>query len=246
VNGPEIVRQIHALRLYSPAEWREYMRYFDDDLIQRVAASGDRASTPAQEIRERILHRRGAEPVSPEAENSPKMLPYAQLPSLGRAGMGAVSGCYDLLHIGHLRAMASAKRFLHRAGDLPLCLLLLSDENIRRKKGRDRPVLNMNERLALLFHVRAIDWIVCLPEPDGLAAIDRLRPRYFFKSEKDRGQEAVRREIALVRSYGGTVVVVPDGKTVSTTHLIETFRSSCRASPETVPRPRQPGAADGH
>jgi thymidylate kinase len=100
--------------------------------------------------------------------------------------------------------------------------MTLSDAAIREKKGPTRPVLNLNERLALLAAVRCVDYVVPLKQADGLHALERLQPEWFFKSPADLAQASVRDEIDLVARLGGAVSFLPTYGTgmLSTTRLV--------------------------
>jgi bifunctional ADP-heptose synthase (sugar kinase/adenylyltransferase) len=78
----------------------------------------------------------------------------------------------------------------------------------------------------MIAAVRFVDYVVPLHEPDCLAAIDRLRPDFFFKSDEDASQDIVRSEVELVRGLGGRVIGLPSlgpGRR-STTNMIEAVR----------------------
>lgn len=220
----EIFSGIKELGVYSPGEWNEYASYFlnssegNDPHAQLVGSST---------LRTRIKTMKGAEPVAPDYSISPKIVHvsfFKEPDNRHGATLGVVSGCFDLLHLGHLRSMAYAKQFLEQYASPRLCAMTLSDENIRMKKGSARPILGLNERLEVLSNVACIDYIIALEDPNCLAALDVLKPDYFFKAQADRSQEIVRRELELVESYGGSVVIFPSSgeRRLSTTGIIQT------------------------
>lgn len=69
-----------------------------------------------------------------------------------------VGGCFDILHIGHVKFLEKAKA----AGDI-LIVLLESDKSIRKLKGENRPINNHQDRASLLSALRAVDYVVLLP-----------------------------------------------------------------------------------
>ena len=222
----ELLLEIRNLDLYSPGEWEDYVRAFDHGQeLDQFLPEGSRC---ASRLLDRIKAARGADAVEPDYALSPKLVRAKMLaaPKL-RHGitLGVVSGCFDLLHLGHIRGISYARSFLGQYPNHKLCAMMLSDENVRAKKGPSRPILNLNERLIMLCHVRYIDYVIPLEEPDCLSALSQLRPDYFFKGAVDRSQSIVDREIDLVKAYGGTVAFFPSESVrgASTTELVETI-----------------------
>ncbi len=221
----EIFSEIKGLNVYYPEEWREYASYFltNDEgsgcCAQRVA-NGSTLCT-------RIRTMKGAEPTAPDYNISPKIVRaefFKETDNRRGVTLGVVSGCFDLLHLGHLQSMSYVKKFLEQYASPRLCAMTLSDENIQKKKGSARPVLDVNERLEMLSNVACIDYVLVLEGPNCLAALDVVRPDYFFKAQADRSQDIVRHELELVESYGGLVVLFPSSERrgVSTTSIIQT------------------------
>lgn len=216
----EILNELKSLELYSPEEWEEYISNFsirEQDLNSPANQSGGFLS--------RIKQGKGAEPVAVDPRISVKITDpesLATYDSRGETTIGVVSGCYDLLHLGHVRNMADAKQHLLQYKNKKLVALVLSDENIRVKKGDNRPVLNLNERLGMICALNSVDYVIPLQYPNCLDALEKLRPDYFFKGNADRSQDIVRQEMELVESHGGNVIVFPkgQGRARSTTTLI--------------------------
>jgi bifunctional ADP-heptose synthase (sugar kinase/adenylyltransferase) len=218
--------EIGSLELYAPAEWQEYVGSFcqSDALKLHAPEQPGRAG----QLLARIQHRRGADAVAPDYALSAKLVDPEALGCLRRRErmtLGVVSGSFDLLHLGHVRGLVYAKRCLARYPNPRLCAMALSDEHIRAKKGPSRPILNLNERLDMLCHLACTDYVIPLKEPDCLAALDQLRPDYFFKNDGDRSQPAVGQEMEFVKAYGGTVILFPPESVRgrSTTEIIETI-----------------------
>ena len=76
------------------------------------------------------------------------------------------NGCFDLLHVGHIRYFHAAKQLGGK-----LVVALNADESVRRLKGAGRPVMNERERAEILAALADIDAIVIFPEPDVRAII---------------------------------------------------------------------------
>ena len=220
----EIIRDIRGLGVYTPELFSEYVSYFSDGngVLEYLSEQG---SDAVNGVAGRIQTMQGASPVEPDYVLSNKIL-RNNLPAGVKketATVGIVSGCFDLLHLGHIRGISYAKQFLRQYPNSLLIALTLSDENIRAKKGESRPILNLNERLEMLCNVECVDYVIPLEEPNCLVILDRLRPDHFFKAHADRSQDIVRKEVELVESYGGKRVIFPtrpDG-VKSTTKLIE-------------------------
>lgn len=224
MKAREIIRDIKNLGVYTPEQLTEYLGYFrqEDELLKYL----QQATTTQNEIERRIQTRAGATPVNPDYSLSERVTQAHLLNESQResATLGIVSGCFDLLHLGHIRGMAYAKQFLSQYSNPLLVALTLSDANIRAKKGDSRPVLNVNERSDMICGVDCVDYVIPLEELNCLTVLEELRPDYFFKANADRSQEIVRQEMELVESHGGKVAVFPprpDAGVKSTTKMIE-------------------------
>jgi D-glycero-beta-D-manno-heptose 1-phosphate adenylyltransferase len=124
------------------------------------------------------------------------------------------NGCFDLLHVGHVRYLRGAKELGGK-----VVVALNSDESTRALKGEGRPVTKEGERAELLAALEDVDAIVIFPEKDVTAIIRELRPDVHAK-----GTDYTERSVpegALVRELGGRVAIVGDPKDHSSTALIE-------------------------
>lgn len=126
----------------------------------------------------------------------------------------ATGGCFDLLHAGHVASLQAARRL----GEC-LVVCLNSDASARRLKGAGRPVVAEEDRAAVLAALECVDAVVIFDEPTPEAVLSRLRPDIFAKG----GDYAVADlpEAALLRSWGGEVVLLPYLEGRSTTRLLE-------------------------
>lgn len=123
------------------------------------------------------------------------------------------NGCFDFFHVGHIRYLAGAKAF----GD---CLIvgINSDEQVRKLKGEKRPLMPERERAELISALRFVDYVTIFPEPTVEELIRAIRPNFHAKGT-DYTVESVP-ERAVVRQYGGQVIIVGDPKDHSSTELI--------------------------
>jgi D-beta-D-heptose 7-phosphate kinase/D-beta-D-heptose 1-phosphate adenosyltransferase len=126
----------------------------------------------------------------------------------------ATSGCFDLLHAGHVTMLSSARAL----GD-HLVVLLNSDRSVQDLKGADRPIVPQADRAAVLRGLACVDEVEIFDEPTPSEALRRLRPDLFVKGD-DYGSGNIPEE-AVMRAWNGEVVVVPYLEGRSTSRLIE-------------------------
>jgi D-beta-D-heptose 7-phosphate kinase / D-beta-D-heptose 1-phosphate adenosyltransferase len=123
------------------------------------------------------------------------------------------NGCFDILHIGHIRLLEEARR----KGDR-LVVALNSDDSVRRLKGPLRPVVAERERGGVLAALSAVDAVVVFDESTPLRLIEAIRPDVLVKGGDYTEEEVVgARE---VRAWGGRVELIPLVANTSTTRLI--------------------------
>ena len=137
----------------------------------------------------------------------------------------ATGGCFDLLHAGHARTLAAARRLAGEDGVLVVCLN--SDASVRRLKGPDRPVVAEADRAEMLRALAAVDAVEVFDEDDPRTVLERLRPDVWVKGGDYATDELP--ETPLVRGWGGEVVAVPYHAGRSSTRLL------ARLEPEPVP-----------
>jgi D-beta-D-heptose 7-phosphate kinase/D-beta-D-heptose 1-phosphate adenosyltransferase len=126
------------------------------------------------------------------------------------------NGCFDLLHIGHVRYLEKARTL----GDA-LVIGVNSDSSVRKLKGPKRPVLPAKERAEILSGLGCVDYITIFDELDPLKLITSLHPNVLVKGGDWTKEQIVGREV-LERS-GGKVVIIRFVKGTSTSTLIETI-----------------------
>ncbi len=215
----ELLLEIKKFDVYSPEAWEEYISCFVNNkelrrYIEHHSGTYQPYEDPAKSLIPRIRRGRGADPADVDSSLAPKVVTIDDLsdPEVRtEITLGIVSGSFDLLHLGHVRYMLYAKKYLKDYHNPKLCALTLSDEHIRAKKGERTPIMNINERLKMICGVECIDYAIALEEPNCLVALGALRPEYFFKAQKDRADGIVNQETLLVESYGGSVIISPPG-----------------------------------
>ncbi|MFL6375478.1 MAG: adenylyltransferase/cytidyltransferase family protein [Pyrinomonadaceae bacterium] len=127
------------------------------------------------------------------------------------------NGCFDLLHVGHVRYLEGAKAL----GDV-LVVGINSDEQTHRLKGSGRPFVSENERAELIASLRMVDIVTIFDEPTVEELIRAIRPDVHAKGT-DYTVETVP-EKNIIREVGGRVAVVGDPKDHSSTELIAAVR----------------------
>jgi D-beta-D-heptose 7-phosphate kinase/D-beta-D-heptose 1-phosphate adenosyltransferase len=126
------------------------------------------------------------------------------------------NGCFDLLHIGHLRYLEKAKTL----GDI-LVVGVNSDASVQGLKDPGRPVFPLEERMELLSGLECVDYVVSFVESTPLKLITVLKPHLLVKGGDWSTETIVGKEV--VESLGGEVVALPFIEGNSTSHLIETI-----------------------
>lgn len=138
-----------------------------------------------------------------------------RLRSLRREGRRVVftNGCFDLLHVGHVRLLESARRL----GDV-LAVAINTDASVRRLKGPARPIVSEAARAEVLAALRAVDYVTLFDEPTPLELITACVPEVLVKGGDYTLDTVVGRDV--VEANGGEVRVIPLVGGFSTTDLI--------------------------
>jgi len=132
------------------------------------------------------------------------------------------NGCFDLVHVGHIRSLTAAKQF----GDV-LVVGLNSDSSVRQLKGQSRPIMPQLERAELLAALHCVDAVVIFDELTPEVALSRLQPEIHCKDADyapPHGKPVP--EAKLVEAYGGKVRFLPLVPESSTTRIVERIISS--------------------
>lgn len=126
------------------------------------------------------------------------------------------NGCFDLLHIGHLRYLEKARAL----GDI-LVVGVNSDLSVQRLKGPGRPILPLEERMEILSALECVDYVTSFGESTPLELISLLNPDVLVKGGDWTRETTVGREV--VEGSGGEVVILPFVEGNSTTNIVETI-----------------------
>ena len=129
------------------------------------------------------------------------------------------NGCFDLLHVGHVRYLQSAKSLGGR-----LVVAVNSDASARKLKGEGRPLMPASERAEIIASLSGVDAVVIFEEPDVRSLIRELRPEVQAKGS-DYTRDSVPERDEVLR-YGGHVEIVGDSKSHSTTEFLSKVKTS--------------------
>jgi len=136
----------------------------------------------------------------------------AQERAAGRT-IAFANGCFDLLHVGHVRYIQGAAAEADR-----LIVAVNDDQSVRGLKGADRPVLSEQARAELVASLRGVSYVVLFGDHDVERLLLRFRPDVHCKGT-DYTVDTVP-ERAVVQSYGGRTAIVGDAKSHATRELI--------------------------
>lgn len=123
------------------------------------------------------------------------------------------NGCFDLLHVGHVRYLRAAKALGGR-----LVVAINSDESARALKGAGRPLMPAEERAEILAALADVDAVVIFSEPDVRALIREIRPDIHAKGTDYTANSVPERDVVL--ECGGRVKIVGDPKDHSASEII--------------------------
>ncbi|MGE5206173.1 MAG: adenylyltransferase/cytidyltransferase family protein [Chlamydiota bacterium] len=136
-----------------------------------------------------------------------------------RAGESVVlaNGCFDLLHVGHIRYFRAAKALGGR-----LVVAINSDASARRLKGKGRPFMPEQERAEIIAALQDVDAVVIFSEPDVRALVREIRPEVQVKGTDYTAESVPERDV--VRECGGRVEIVGDPKDHSSSEMLRAMK----------------------
>ena len=123
------------------------------------------------------------------------------------------NGCFDLLHIGHVRCFQDSKKL----GDV-LIVAINSDRSVRSIKSPTRPIIPQDERAEIMSALKSVDYVIIFDQHDPLQIITSIRPDILVKGGDWDLDTIVGRDVVV--SYGGKVFALPLVPGVSTTQII--------------------------
>ena len=129
------------------------------------------------------------------------------------------NGCFDLLHVGHIRYLAAARD----AADL-LIVGVNDDASVRRLKGPARPLVPDAARAEVVAALAAVDYVTLFSEDTPYELIRTVQPDVLVKGSDWAPDQVVGRDV--VEARGGRVLLIPVVADFSTTTLVERLRSN--------------------
>ena len=131
-----------------------------------------------------------------------------------RAGrtIAFANGCFDLLHVGHVRYLQGA------AAEADRLIVAVNDDEMAARKGPGRPILKAADRAEMVAALRGVDYVVIFPEPTVAPLLMLLRPDVHCKGTDYTAETVPERD--TVRAYGGRIAIVGDPKDHSTRALL--------------------------
>ena len=131
------------------------------------------------------------------------------------------NGCFDILHVGHVRYLATAKS----EGDV-LVVGLNSDKSVKSIKKENRPIIPQEQRAEVLSSLWCVDYVTLFDEPDPLSLIKIVQPDVLVKGADWPEEEIIGAD--FVKANGGRVVRVSVVAGVSTSRIIQQIIKKCQ------------------
>ena len=129
------------------------------------------------------------------------------------------NGCFDVLHVGHIRYLAGAREL----GDV-LVVGINSDDQVVIQKGAGRPILPASERAEIVAALEAVTYVTIFDEPTVEQLLLALKPDIHAKGTDYTTETVPERDV--VRSYGGQVAIVGDPKDHSTSEILRRLQGA--------------------
>lgn len=127
------------------------------------------------------------------------------------------NGCFDILHAGHVQYLNEAAELGDR-----LIVAVNSDASVKRLKGETRPVNTVNDRMAVLASLKAVDWVIAFEDDTPEPLLEAIKPDVLVKG----GDYGIDQVVGapIVQAYGGEVKVLSLQDGISTTRIIDSIR----------------------
>src|SRR5256714_639230 len=126
------------------------------------------------------------------------------------------NGCFDLLHVGHVRYLAAARRL----GDV-LLVAINGDESVRALKGEGRPLNREADRAEVIAAVGSVDYVVIFQEVRATALLEKVRPAIYVKGGDYTAESLHAEERSALERMGTEVRILPFEAGHSTSNLLE-------------------------
>ncbi len=127
------------------------------------------------------------------------------------------NGCFDILHIGHIRYLREAKK----TADI-LVLAINSDASVKKIKGEKRPLVPQEDRAEIMAALEFIDFVTIFDETTPLELINLLKPDVLIKGGDWAQDKVVGRD--EIKKWGGKLTLIPEINGKSTTSIVDKIR----------------------
>jgi D-glycero-beta-D-manno-heptose 1-phosphate adenylyltransferase len=126
------------------------------------------------------------------------------------------NGCFDLLHVGHVRYLQAA------AAEADRLIVAVNDDVAAGSKGPGRPVLRAEDRAEIVAAIAGVDYVTIFAEPTVDPLLTLLKPDVHCKGTDYTAETVPERD--TVAAYGGRIAIVGDPKDHSTRDLLSRIR----------------------
>ena len=141
-------------------------------------------------------------------------------PLRGQSVIVTTNGCFDILHVGHLRYLQTCRQM----GDV-LVVAVNTDRSVSGLKGPNRPIVSESERAELLAGLGCVDYVVLFDQPTPEPLLRQIRPDVHVKGAQYTEENLP--EAATLREIGTQIKFAPMVEGRSTTNIIEKIMASC-------------------
>jgi len=129
------------------------------------------------------------------------------------------NGCFDLLHVGHVRYLQAARAL----GDA-LAVGVNGDTSVRELKGKNRPINNERDRAEVLAALECVDFVTIFPEARATRLLELVRPAVYAKGGDYTAETLNAEERAALEKIGAEIRIIPFEKGYSTSGLLKKLR----------------------
>lgn len=155
----------------------------------------------------------------------------------GGRTIALANGCFDLLHVGHIRYLQAA------AAQADCLIVAVNDDGVAAAKGPGRPILSAADRAELVAAIRGVDYVTIFPEPTVAPLLEMLKPDVHCKGTDYTADSVPERDTVL--GYGGRIAIVGDPKDHSTRDLVRKIRARNGAGGDAPAEWSPPGGVQG-
>jgi len=155
--------------------------------------------------------------LAPKQKTLSDLIPIAERLRAEGKTIVMTNGCFDLLHIGHIKLLSASKKM----GDA-LIVAIDDDESVKALKGKERPIICARERLRIISALDCVDYVTLFSTKKLEHVIETVRPDILTKGSNYTTETVLGREI--VERSGGRVVLIPITEAVSSTRIINQIK----------------------